>query len=157
MATSEEIFAQLEILVHAFPGKEKSKETFAIYIEYLADIHPELLRRAVNNLIENSTWFPRVAEIRAEAVRIVGFHNVSTWEPPVDVQRAQYYHLEQQFFHERILDPDSWLSLAEQFANRDRPHSAEGARRRLAIFQQIMEEESKVGVGKAYLPHKNYP
>ena len=33
MATSEEIFAQLEILVHAFPGKEKSKETFAIYID----------------------------------------------------------------------------------------------------------------------------
>ena len=71
--------------------------------------------------------------------------------------RAQYYHLEQQFFHERILDPDSWLSLAEQFANRDRPHSAEGARRRLAIFQQIQEEETKKGVGKAYLPHKNYP
>jgi hypothetical protein len=27
----------------------------------------------------------------------------------------------------------------------------------LEIFRQILEEESRVGVGKAYLPHKNYP
>jgi hypothetical protein len=27
----------------------------------------------------------------------------------------QFYHLEQQFFHHRILDPDAWLTLAKQF------------------------------------------
>ena len=103
MASPDEIIALLETLVHAYPGKDKSRETFAIYIEYLADIHPELLRQAVNNLIETSVWFPRVAEIRAEAARIVGYHQVSTWEPPQDVLRAQFYHLEEQFFHHRII------------------------------------------------------
>ena len=27
----------------------------------------------------------------------------------------------------------------------------------LEIFQQILEEEARVGIGKVYLPHKNYP
>jgi hypothetical protein len=61
------------------------------------------------------------------------------------------------FFHHRILDPDSWIQLAEEFDRHDRPYSAAAARRRLETFQQILEEESKVGVGKAYLPHKQYP
>ena len=66
-------------------------------------------------------WFPRVAEIRAEAERIVGYSQVSTWEPPQDLLRAQFYHLEQQFFNKHIPDEETWLNLVESFANRDRP------------------------------------
>ena len=46
---------------------------------------------------------------------------------------------------------------AEEYDRRDCPHSAAGARRRLEIFQEILKEESRVGVGKAPFPHKNYP
>jgi hypothetical protein len=84
----------------------------------------------VDNLIAKSTWFPRVAEIRAEAGKIVGHNFISTWEPPPDYLRARFYELENQFFHHRILDPAAWLALADDFERYDRPHSAEGARRK---------------------------
>jgi hypothetical protein len=39
------------------------------------------------------------------------------------------------FYSHRILDPDAWLALADDFERNDRPNSATGARRRLATFQ----------------------
>ena len=48
-------------------------------------------------------------------------------------------------------------SYADELERRDRPYSAAGARRRLEIFQQLQEEESKKGVGKVHLPSKQYP
>jgi hypothetical protein len=52
-----------------------------------------------------------------------------------------FYELEHDFFHHRILDPDAWLALAEEFDSRDRIYGAAAARRRLAIFQEIFAEE----------------
>ena len=156
MATSEQILSIIEELHHAYPGQKLKQENVQVYINHLSDIHPRLLWMCVDNLISNSTWFPRISEIRAEARRIVGPH-IASWEPPPNPLRVRFRELEDEFFHHRILDPDSWIELAEEFDRLDRPFSAAGARRRLEIFQQILEEESKVGIGKAKLPHKNYP
>ena len=41
------------------------------------------------------------------------------------------------------LDPAAWIALAEEFDRRDRIYGAAAARRRLAIFQQILAEESQ--------------
>jgi hypothetical protein len=157
MATTEQILAVIEELHHAYPGQKLKQENVQVYINHLLDIHPHLLWKCVDNLIATSTWFPRISEIRAEAGRIVGHNWISTWEPPPNPLRVRFRELEDEFFHHRKLDPDSWIALAEEFERRDCPHSAVGARSRLEIFQQILEEESKVGVGKAYLPHKQYP
>ena len=141
MATPEEILSFLENLLHAFPGQKISRDTFQVYIDHLSDIHPYLLQRCADNFIAKSTWFPRVSEIRAEAARIVGPHMVSAWEPPKNLLMVRFHELENQFFHHRILDPDAWINLAKEFERRDRPYSAEGSRRRLAIFQQLLAEE----------------
>jgi hypothetical protein len=141
MATPDEILSILENLLHAFPGQKISRDTFQVYIDHLSDIHPRLLRMCADNLIAKSTWFPRLSEIRAEAARIVGPHMVSVWEPPQNYLMVRFHELENQFFHHRILDPEAWIALAEEFARCDRPYSAEGARRRLTIFQQLLAEE----------------
>ena len=142
MPSPDEIIAILKDLVNAFPGKQMTDANFKIYIEHLSDIHPFLLRRVADNLIANSTWFPRVAEIRAEAARLVGSRNVSTWEPQVNVLRAQYFALQRDFYHHRKLDPVAWDDLATQFDRRDLIYSAQDTRRRYKIFQKILIEES---------------
>jgi hypothetical protein len=145
MASPEEILTILETLVQAYPGQKYSRDTFQIYIRHLANMQPELLRRAVNNLINNSTWFPRVSEIRAEARQISGPIDVTDWEPyPYRPLMSIFYELEHDFFHHRILDPDAWLALAEEFDRRDRIYGA-AATRRLTLFQQILAEEESVG------------
>ena len=142
MASPDEILSILEDLIHAFPGQNIPRGTFQVYIDHLSDIHPKLLEMCADNLIANSTWFPRVSEIRAEAARLVGSHLVSTWEPPGNPLMARFHELEREFFHYRNLDPAAWLSLADEFERCDRPYSAAGARRRLEIFQQILANEN---------------
>ena len=142
MANSDEILSILEDLLNAFPGKQMTDANFQIYLEHLSDIHPVLLRRAADNLIANSTWFPRVSEIRAEAARLVGPRLVSSWEPPQNYLRARYYDLERDFYHHRKLDPDAWDNLADQFERRNLIYSAENTRRRYKIFQKMLIEES---------------
>ncbi|MCK4724361.1 MAG: hypothetical protein KAT29_01100 [Anaerolineales bacterium] len=41
------------------------------------------------------------------------------------------------------LDPAAWIALAEEFDRRDRIYGAAAARRRLAIFQQILADEDE--------------
>lgn len=139
--TPAEILSVLETLLHAYPGQNYSRESFQVYINHLSDIHPRLLEMCSDNLISKFTWFPRVSEIRAEASRIVGSHMISTWIPPQNYLMARFYELEKQFFHQGILDSAAWLSLANEFECRDRPYSAEGARQRLATFQQVLSDE----------------
>jgi len=137
MAAPEAILSILEDLVNAYPGKQMTDANFKIYIEHLSDIHYDLLRLAADNLIASSTWFPRVSELRDEAARIVGSRNVSSWEPPQDLLRARFLQLENEFYNQGKLDPESWQELADQFDRRDRPHSAESTRHQFTILQQI--------------------
>jgi hypothetical protein len=141
MAAPEEILTILESLLHAFPGQKITRDTFQVYIHHLSDIHPQLLQMSADSLIATATWFPRISEIRAEASRISGTSQLSTWSPPHNYLIARYHHLEQQFFHHAILDSDAWIALADEFDRQDRPYSAEGTRRRLATFQQALNSE----------------
>ena len=142
MADPDEILAILEELVNAFPGNQMTRANFQVYIDHLSDIHPALLQRAVDNLIANSTWFPRVSVIRAEAARLIGSPRISTWEPAYNNLRAKYYELQRDFYHHRCLDPDSWQKLADEFDRHNFIYSAQDTRRRYKIFQQILLEES---------------
>ena len=143
MTAPDQILSILEDLLHAYPGKKLSRDTLKVYIDHLSDIHPRLLEICIDNLIAKSTWFPRVSEIRVEASKIVGSHMVSTWQPPQDHLWSRYRELERHFYHHRILDPDAWIDLAESFDSCKRIYSAEGARRRLEIFQQLLADESQ--------------
>lgn len=62
----ESTLKSLAPLVYAYQ-KEVKEGTFEAYATYLADIPPEYIRRAVDNLIRSSKWLPTVAEIREQA------------------------------------------------------------------------------------------
>lgn len=62
----EDTLKSLAPLVYAYQ-KEVKEGTFEAYVTYLADIPPEYVRRAVDNLIRSSKWLPTVAEIREQA------------------------------------------------------------------------------------------
>lgn len=62
----ENTLKSLAPLVYAYQ-KEVKEGTFEAYATYLADIPPEYIRRAVDNLIRSSKWLPTVAEIREQA------------------------------------------------------------------------------------------
>lgn len=62
----ESTLKSLAPLVYAYQ-KDVKAGTFEAYATYLADIPPEYIRRAVDNLIRSSKWLPTVAEIREQA------------------------------------------------------------------------------------------
>ena len=49
-------------------GKEMPDEQIDIYIDFLADIKPDLLMAAVDKVIQTEKWFPPVSVIRAAAL-----------------------------------------------------------------------------------------
>lgn len=65
-ANLESVLKSLEPLVYAYQ-KDVKEGTFEAYVTYLADIPPEFIRAAVDELIKTSKWLPTVAEIREQA------------------------------------------------------------------------------------------
>lgn len=65
-ANLESILKSLEPLVYAYQ-KDVKEGTFEAYVTYLADVPPEFIRAAVDELIKTSKWLPTVAEIRERA------------------------------------------------------------------------------------------
>lgn len=62
----ESTLKSLEPLVYAYQ-KDVQEGTFEAYVTYLADVPPECIRAAVDELIKTSKWLPTVAEIREQA------------------------------------------------------------------------------------------
>lgn len=65
-ANLESVLKSLEPLVYAYQ-KDVKEGTFEAYVTYLADVPPEFIRAAVDELIKTSKWLPTVAEIREQA------------------------------------------------------------------------------------------
>ena len=65
-ANLESVLKSLEPLVYAYQ-KDVKEGTFETYVTYLADVPPEFIRAAVDELIKTSKWLPTVAEIREQA------------------------------------------------------------------------------------------
>jgi len=78
VATKTEIGAVLSMLAAAYPSFELRKETTALYAEMLEDLPGEVLFIAGKQHIAQSTFFPRVAELRSTAF---GLLEMSTGAP----------------------------------------------------------------------------
>ena len=65
-ANLESVLKSLEPLVYAYQ-RDVKEGTFEAYVTYLADVPPEFIRAAVDELIKTSKWLPTVAEIREQA------------------------------------------------------------------------------------------
>jgi hypothetical protein len=62
----------IALLAAAFPSAKISKETVSVYVSNLDDISYEDGRRAVDNLLRTSDFFPSLAALRREALGVAG-------------------------------------------------------------------------------------
>lgn len=61
----------IAMLVTAYPKEDISPQTTALYIQFLLDIPYEAGKAAALKLIAESTFFPRVSELRKAAVAVL--------------------------------------------------------------------------------------
>lgn len=62
----------LAVLSATFRVENLTKSTIDIYCGKLADIRPTLLEAAIHRIVEHSTFFPSIAEIRRTAADVAG-------------------------------------------------------------------------------------
>ncbi len=51
-------------LVAAFPNEPMNEDRFNLYFEFLGDGKPERLSSAIDEIISDSKWFPKIADIK---------------------------------------------------------------------------------------------
>lgn len=141
MADLEQALEILERLALAYPERRLERSTLRVYCEHLAEIPPDLLRRAADQHINTSNFFPRIAELRLIAQQIAGVTDFRCVAPSLDEQLdalfATRQKLEQAFYFEDELDPAAWQALSRAYAHLGRTFAAEGVLQRLADFQDI--------------------
>jgi hypothetical protein len=71
MSEREETIKVIGALAAAFPYAKIGEATIRIYAEALADIPPAILKAAGLACLSRATFFPAIAEIRTEAMRVV--------------------------------------------------------------------------------------
>ena len=73
VVTEQEVVSVMRYLAAAYPRREIEPQTVAVYVMQLirSQLPPDALLLAAMNLIDESEWFPTVAELRAETARIV--------------------------------------------------------------------------------------
>ena len=129
--TTDAILTVLDFLSCAYPDRRPGDATLDLYLQHLADIPAWLLRRAAEQHICESPWFPKISDLRQRCARLahlapfeaaVGFEFLAA--QPVDSLSAQAVALEEAFYQEGRLDPTEWQTLAKQFERADRPHRA---------------------------------
>lgn len=124
MSNPQQILSCLEKLAAAYPGKARDERTLQVYIEALADIPVGLLEQAILTHIRSSYFYPSIAELRQQALRLAGVKHLSTLPQTADELAAQALLLEDAFYQEGCLDPGEWRELAVRFERADRPHRA---------------------------------
>jgi hypothetical protein len=126
MSAPREIIPILEQLGLAYPEKRLEAATLQVYLENLEDIPPYLLEAAVRAHIQASSWFPRIAELRALAARLAGTSQFDTLpERAMDRLALEAQALEDAFYHEGRLEPAKWQALSEKFERCGRHFRAE--------------------------------
>jgi hypothetical protein len=161
MATTEEVLAVLEACGRAYPNYPMAKATAEIYVRSLADIPGGLLWQAAERHIDESNFFPRIAELRGMAARLAGTPRFDSLAPARCDQAALPLRqardndsgrdelawvaqgLEDAFYQERKLETEAWLALAEAFDQAGRPQRGECVRHKLAGLQAVLEQEMK--------------
>jgi len=67
MAKIELVTKYLDIFSAAFPGREVTEKTIAVYVQYLREIPDDVFIIAADRCIKTSKFFPTIAEIYEKA------------------------------------------------------------------------------------------
>ena len=138
MANRDQILNVMTALSNAYPDKRYEKNTLEIYLEHLADIPAQLLEQAARRHIQNSNWFPRIAQLREQAARLAGTHDFTSLAPNHEDSLAlQAAALEREFYLRGKMDLTSWEKLERGFKRAGRSHRAQHTRAKLQRLQRI--------------------
>jgi hypothetical protein len=130
----------LETLSLAYPGRSPDKRTLQLYLEHLGDIPLGVLKRAVDEHIRSSSFFPRIAELRQRAEKHANIGPSGHFlQPTGDLLAFQAQDLEDAFYYDGLLDPAEWERLAGQFERLGRHARAAHAREKLSRLQAIRD------------------
>ena len=99
----------IQILTAAYPHSPFPKETFALYVEMLKDLDPELLMAAVKHFITTNTanFAPNVAQLRATVAEIMAMNSglpssAEAWGIAFDAMRQAKFKEVPDFQHPAI-------------------------------------------------------
>jgi hypothetical protein len=145
MANRDQILNVMTTLSNAYPDKRHDKNTLGIYLEHLADIPGGLLEQAAHRHIQNSNWFPRIAQLREAAAQLSGTHDFTSLAPIHEDNLAlKAAALEREFYLRGKMDLTSWEKLERGFKLAGRDHRAAYTRQKLRRLQQIAESGQTV-------------
>lgn len=144
MADPQQVLAVLETLSHAYRERRLEKDTVELYMRLLSDIPIYYLQRAAEEHINTCSFFPRIAELRRLAAKIAGVSEPGNLpEYPIDYLAIEASQLEWDFYHEGILDLETWERLIMRFVRTGRYFRAERTRERLEYIKAMMREEEE--------------
>jgi hypothetical protein len=128
----------LQRLASAYPEKNLTVDTLALYQQQLSDIPLPLLDQAVFRHIQSSPWFPHISDLRKEAAQLSGqsdFSNLS--RSGEDILGHEAIHLEERYTQTHVLDLHDWEKLARALENVGRLNRAEELRRKFNHLQAL--------------------
>ena len=140
------IAAALKKLTAAYPERKVERATLEVYVEELGDLPDWLLEAAVDEVIRQSAWFPKISELRQAAARLANTRSFESLPRRlVNALSAEAQALEDAFYHEQRLDPAAWAALAQAFEAAGRPHRAGFAREKLRRLEWIAAARGDAG------------
>lgn len=135
-------------LVAAFPNESMTEDRFELYFEFLGNEKPDRLSNAINEIISESKWFPKISELKDKIY------------PPLskDDEYLRFLDRKNKEYADSMKPAIEYFSKdeAKQFIGELHNH-IEGAERKKAEerevrFQEqkkILKEQKKIVLGRA--------
>jgi hypothetical protein len=155
MATKSDVTRVFILLKDAYPYYDPKNPDgiMSIWERKFSQTPAAVLSRAAELHIENSKFFPALAEILAllpkadrevseeERKEAAGQLDAEYWSN-VNALRERKLALEDAFTYERSLPVDAWQELAADFERMNWVGNADACRERIRTYQEILERET---------------
>jgi len=139
VASPEQVLAVIQILSDAYPERQLPKGAINIYINAFYDVPADYLERAAFACIQSSPWFPKVFDLRRQALKIARVQNFDVEPTDSGISlRIRRYKLQRDFANGEPLDESAWLKLIEDCERSGFTESAEDNTRRLAYYREYL-------------------
>jgi len=139
VASPEQVLAVIQILSDAYPERQLPKGAINIYINAFYDVPADYLERAAFACIQSSPWFPKVFDLRRQALKIARVQNFDVEPTDSGISlRIRRYKLQRDFANGEPLDESAWLKLIDDCERSGFTESAEDNVRRLAYYREYL-------------------
>ena len=132
MATKREILDLLKMLASVYNVEPKNVDAFYWTLE---EYTAEQLEKAAKAHVKDSKWYPKPAELVAQASRVVA----DSWDPREDETKLYWLAMDAMFRPNRHLDK-AWLWYCKKLSQSDNPADREWAARAVLSDDEWLEK-----------------